>query len=126
MCVVAVIIISAGPGFNRGLLVAFLLIANMIVALLVLFPGNLAAQMPYAVELEDGRGLRIYGPLKTVYVPVDEIKEVRRSWLHLGWVVKLSRRHRLLKSFVIHGGFGRQGSELARAIQEEIGRRGSA
>jgi len=123
MCVVAGIILSDGIGLDQASLVAVVLIANVILGLLLLFPGNMVVQSPFAVELQEGKGLRVYAPLKTVYIPMDDVKEVRRSWLTLGWVVKLNRRHRLLKAVVIHGGFGRQGGELARAIQEEIARR---
>ncbi len=100
------------------------LIASGIIGLLLMYPGNQIAAYPYEVELEEGRGLRLLAPLKRVYIPIEDVKEIRRSFLALGWVVKLSRRQRLLKGFVIHGGFGRQGGDLARAIQEEIARRG--
>jgi hypothetical protein len=69
-------------------------------------------------------GSVIIALLKIVYIPIEEIKGVRRSLLAVGWIVSLSRRHGLLKGFVIHGGFGRQSGELARAIENEIARRG--
>jgi hypothetical protein len=37
----------------------------------------------------------------------------------------LGRRHGALTRFYIHGGFGSQGKELARAIEDEIARRDS-
>jgi hypothetical protein len=124
MCVVAGIILSAGSGFDQASLVALALIANMMLGLLLLFPGNLAAAFPYAAEIEEGRGLRVFGPLKNLYIPFEDIKEVRRSFMVLGWVVKLNKRRGALTRITIHGGFGRQGGELARALQEEIARRG--
>ena len=111
------------PGLDV-LLTAGGLIASVILGLVCMYPGNLIAVHPYAVELEQGRGLRLLTPLKKVYIPMEDVKEVRRSYLQLGWVVKLTRRHRALTRFYIHGGFGRQGGELARAIEEEIARRG--
>ncbi len=125
LCAVAGILIymARGPGVY---LVAGGMITSAVIGLLCLFPGNLVAVHPYAVELEQGKGLRLLAPLKKVYIPIDDVKEVRRSYLQLGWAVKLSRRHGALTRFSIHGGFGRQGKDLARAIQEEIARRGQA
>jgi hypothetical protein len=105
-------------------LVAGGLIASAVIGLLALYPGNQIAAHPYAVEIEEGRGLRLLAPLKNVYIPIEDVREIRRSFLAVGWVVKLRTRHRLLKGFVIHGGFGRQGGDLAQAIQDEIARRG--
>jgi hypothetical protein len=102
------------------LLLAAGLVASGVIGLLVLYPGNQIAAYPYAVEIEKGKGLRLFAPLKKVYVPIQDVREIRRSFLALGWVVKLSRRQRLLTRFAIHGGFGGQGGDLARAIQEEI------
>lgn len=126
MCVVAGIILSAGIARDQVSLVAVALIANMVLGLLLLFPGNLAVAFPYAAEVEEGRGLRVFGPLKNVYIPIEDIKEVRRSFLVLGWVVRLNKRRGALTRITIHGGFGRQGRELADAIQEEIARRGAS
>jgi hypothetical protein len=108
------------------LLLAGGLVASGIIGLLLMYPGNEIAVYPYAVELEEGKGLRLLAPLKTVYIPIEEVKGIRSSLLALGWIVSFSRRHGLLKGFVIHGGFGGQGVDLARAIQEEIARRGQA
>lgn len=125
LCVVAGIIISSGRGLDVYLIVGAM-IASVILTLLCLFPGNLVAVHPFAVELEAGKGLRLLAPLKEVYIPIEDVKAVRRSYLELGWAVKLNRRHGALTRFSIHGGFGRQGGELARAIQEEIAHRGSS
>ena len=100
------------------------LILTMIGTLVGLFPGNLIAATPYAVGLEKGKGLCLYAPLKKVYVPIQDVKEVQNSFFRQGSVVKLNRRHGLLKGFSIHGGFGLQGQQLVRAIQDEIARKG--
>jgi hypothetical protein len=99
------------------------LILMEIGTLLGLYPGNLIAATPFAVELEEGKGIRLYAPLKKVYIPIEEVKKVESSFLRQGTVVRLSRRHGLLTGFSIHWGFGREGQELSRAIQDELARR---
>lgn len=106
LCVVAGIVVYMAP-VRDIFLTAGVLIANMIIGLLLWFPGNLVAVHPYAVEIEEGMGLRLLAPLKTLYVPLGEVKDVRRSYLHLGWVVRLSRRQGALTRFYIHRAFGR-------------------
>jgi hypothetical protein len=115
---------SAGPsGRNDGLILILIIVGTF----LAMFPGNLLTAIPVAVELEQGKGLRLIAPLKKLYIPFEEIKEVRDSTLwqifQQGIVVKLSKRHGLLKSFAIHWAFGAEGRQLARAIQQEIARR---
>jgi hypothetical protein len=104
------------------------LILTIVASLLAMFPGNLIAAVPVAVELEEGKGLRLIAPLKKLYIPIDQVNEVRDStfWqiFQEGIVVKLNTRHGLMKSFAIHWAFGDQGRQLARAIQQEISRRG--
>ena len=89
------------------------------------FPGNLVAATPFAVELEEVKGLRLYAPFKKLFIPIEEIKEVKRGFLQQGTIVKLKTRHRLLKSFNIHWAFGEQGRQLAGALENEIARRQS-
>jgi len=104
------------------------LILTTVTSLLALFPGNLIAAVPIAVELEGGEGLHLIAPLKKLYIPFEEVQEVRDSTVarifQQGTVVKLNKRHGLMKSFAIHWSFGDQGRQLARAIQQEILRRG--
>jgi hypothetical protein len=90
---------------------------------LVLFPGKLAALYPYAVVLEEERGLRLYTPLGAIYFPIEQVKGVRWSWVYGGWVVTVKKRYGLLSGFLIHFAWGRQGRELAQAIGEELARR---
>jgi hypothetical protein len=127
MLVVATILVfdSKGPtGRMDGLVLAL----TIIVTLLAMFPGNLIAATPVAVELESGRGLRVIAPLKKIYIPMEDVQEVRDSTS--AWtsrqraVVKLNKRHGLLKSFAIHWAFVEEGRQLAQAIQREMLLRG--
>ncbi len=83
------------------------------------FPGNAIASFPYEVVVEKRRGLHIRAPFKELYIPIDNIQDVRSSSLR-GFVVRLKRRHRLLTQIVIHRFFGREGKPLADTIREEI------
>ncbi len=104
--------------------VSVLLILTGIGVPLVLFPGKVAAVYPYAVEIEEGKGLRFYSPLGDIYLPIEHVKTVKWSWLFGGWAVTLKERYGLLGGFLIHFAWGRQGRELAQAIREELARRG--
>ena len=88
---------------------------------IALLKGNLSAQWPYAVEIEEGKGICIYAPFKKIYVPIEEVRKAEWSWLLTGWVIRLRKRHGLLKDFIIHFAWGRSGRELARAIKQELG-----
>jgi hypothetical protein len=122
MLVVAGILISDGIGLDQSSFLAAVLVVNVFAVLLLLYPGNLAVAFPYAVEIEHGKGLRLFGPMKNVYVPLLDVKDVRSSLLAFGWVVNLRRGHRALTAFTIHGGFGPEGKELASQIEQEIAR----
>lgn len=87
-----------------------------------LLAGNLGIAYPYAVEIEQRKGLRFYAPFKQFYVPTQEVKHVKWSWLWVGWVVRLRQRRGLLPAFVIHAVWGQQGRALVRAIEEELAR----
>lgn len=89
-----------------------------------LLAGNLAALSPYAVEVEEGKGFRFYSPFKQFYIPTQEVKRVRWSWLCAGWVIRLRRRRGLLSGFIIHRAWGQQGRELALAIEQQLTRNG--
>jgi hypothetical protein len=91
---------------------------------LILLPGNLDAVYPYAVEIEEAKGLHFYAPFKEIYVPIEEVKWVKWSWLWTGWVIRLKKRRQLLTGFIIHIAWGRGGRDLARAIEEELARAG--
>jgi hypothetical protein len=96
-----------------------------LVGFLLLFPGNGVAQFPSAVEIDEGRGICLYALFKRLYIPIDDIRDIRKSFYRQGYVVRLKRRHRLLTKFIIHWFFGEQAEPLANAIREEIQRRAS-
>ena len=127
LLVVATILIfnSESP---TGKLDGMILGLTIVASLLALFPGNLITTIPVAVELESGKGLCLVAPLKKLYIPMEEVLEARdyfSAWTPTpGTVVKLSKRHGLLKSFSIHWAFGEEGRQLAQAIQREILLRG--
>jgi hypothetical protein len=93
----------------------------VVIGFLVSWPGNMIAIFPYEVDVEDGKGIRLHAVLKQVYIPIEDIRDVRKSFLQ-GYVVRLKRRHRLLQKFVIHRFFGSEGEALANAVQDEIRR----
>lgn len=99
-----------------------LLILAAVGGLLVLLPGNYASTFPYAVEIVEGKGLWFYAPFKKMYVPLEEIKQVKWSYAGPGWLVRLRKRRGVIKTLLIHVAWGRQGRELAHAIQAELTR----
>ncbi len=123
LCTVAGILLWEGEDWNVRLF-GIVLILIILATFLAMFPGNMIAAVPVAAELEEGRGLRLIAPLKKLYIPFEEVQEVRDStfWqvFQEGIVVKLNKRHGLMKSFAIHWSFGSEGKQLARAIQLEI------
>ena len=114
---------SAGPTGRKA---GIVLILTIVGSVLAMFQGNLIAAVPISVELEQGKGLYLCAPLKKLYIPMEDVVEVRDSaawqFLQQGIVVKLNKRHGLMKSFAIHWAFGSEGRQLARAIEAEISR----
>jgi hypothetical protein len=88
--------------------------------------GNLGAMFPYAAEVEESKGVRLYGAFQQLYIPTSEIKSVTWSWLWAAWLVEFRHRRGLLRGFVIHSAWRQQGRELAQAIQEETRNSGEA
>lgn len=119
MFVVMCIVVSLNPT-RDNLLFAGALILFLIVTVICTFYGNLIAAYPYAVTLEVGKGLQLYAPLKRVYIPTNDLRDVQRSALQSGYVVRLNRRHRLLTGFLVPAFFGDQAEPLAEAIRTEI------
>jgi hypothetical protein len=105
--------------------VPMLLIVTGIGVPLALYPGKVAALYPYAVEVDEGKGLRFYCALGDAFFPMNELRGVRWSWVYGAWVVSLNRRYGLLSGFLIHFAWGKQGRELVRAIEEELARKAS-
>lgn len=126
LSIVAGILLVDSEG-SSGTKVGAALILTIVATFLAMFPGNMIATVPAAVELDEDRELCLIAPLKRLYIPLKEVREVRDStaWqiFQQGSVVKLNKRHGLMKSFVIHWAFGTEGKQLVRAIQEGISRR---
>lgn len=106
---------------SRAVLRVIVLELVIVVGLLVSWPGNLIANWPYEVVIEEGKGIRLHAFLKQVYIPIEDIRDVQKSFLQ-GYVVRLKRRHRLLGKFAIHRLFGSEAEALVHAIQNEIRR----
>ena len=121
MLVMMCIVVWLKP-VRENILFAVALVSVLIISILCFFPGNRIAAFPYAVAVHEGKGLELYAPLKKLYIPIEDVRDIRESFIQQGFVVHLTRRHRLLTSFVIHRFFGDQAEPLARAIQEEIRR----
>lgn len=122
MLVVMGLVVSGNPTRNNILFASGLALV-VVLSALCFVPGNLIAAYPYAVSIEEGRGLELRAVLKKLYIPLEEVRDVQKSYLQPGYVVRLKRRHRLLKSFLIPWYFGDDAEPLANAIREEIRRR---
>ncbi len=118
--IACILIVAAGT--REAWLGAAGLVASVIAGLLIYFPGKYGAYYPYAVEIEAGKGLRFYTPLGRIYVSIEEVDRVKWSWSGAGWIVRLKKSRRLLTGFNIHVAWGREGRELARAIEDELAR----
>ncbi|HXW57064.1 MAG TPA: hypothetical protein VEJ67_15050 [Candidatus Cybelea sp.] len=121
MSVVMGIVVTLNPTSNN-ILFATGLVLVLVLTVLCMLPGNLIAAYPYAVSLEEGKGLELRAVLKKIYIPIEDIGDVRESYLQPGYIVRLKRRRRLLTSFLIPRYFGDQAEPLANAIREEIRR----
>ncbi|HXW93973.1 MAG TPA: hypothetical protein VEK33_25705 [Terriglobales bacterium] len=121
MLVVMAIVVSGNPTANNILFASGLALVLML-SIVCLVPGNLIAAYPYIVSLEEGKGLELRAPTRTVYIPIEDVRDVKKSYLQPGYVVHLKRRRRLLGSFLIPWYFGDQAEPLANAIREELRR----
>jgi hypothetical protein len=105
---------------NRVLVVLFL--AGWFLLILALFPGRGQASSPYAVALEPGRGIWVFGP-PSVWIPLNEIIRVHTysSWLGRLHVIELSRSHGLVRR--VHLFLLLSPDELANELRSSISRR---
>jgi hypothetical protein len=122
MLVMMCIVVWLKPA-RENIFFAVTLALVLVICTLCFLAGNLIAAFPYAVSVEEGKGLELYAPLKKLYIPIEDIRDIRKSFIQQGYVVRLKRRHRLLTSFLIHRFFGDQAEPLANAIQEVIRRK---
>jgi hypothetical protein len=115
MLVVGVIFLTTDGDVLFG---AALLLFPVGALLCFYFPGNLIAMYPYAVTVEDGRGVWIHAAFRKTYVPSGDLRDVQPG--AVGTCVRLKRRRRLLGSFYVHWAFGPEAAPLADAIRNEI------
>ena len=83
------------------------------------FPGNLAAFLPYKIEVY-ASSVRIVAHLKAIEIPFEDIKDVRSSPLARGYIVRFKRRRGLLFGFVIDSSFGLDGDSVARVLENQV------
>lgn len=120
MLIVMGIIVWGNPA-PSNIIFAIGLVLVLLGSVLCFTFGNLIAAYPYCVALEQGKGLELRAPLKKLYIPVQDLNDVRRSMFpQPGYIVRLNRRNGLLKSFLIPSYFGNQAESLVDAIREEI------
>jgi hypothetical protein len=93
---------------------------SAVTTLLAYFPGNLGVYWPYAVKVDPGVGVTLFGPFKAVFIPITDVLEVEKSSFTPGYVVVLSRSHGLIKSCIIHRFFGADREGLIRALRLAI------
>ncbi len=98
MLVMMCIVVWLKPA-PENILFAAALALVLVISVLCFLPGNWIAAFPYAVALEEGKGLVLYAPLKKVYIPIDDVQDIRRSFLQQGYVVRLKRRSSFAHKF---------------------------
>jgi hypothetical protein len=110
-------------GFAREGIIWFIVIClNALGMFLAFYPGNLVVTYPLAVEVEPLKQIVLVAPWKRLIIPIEDLRDVRNSPLQQGYVVRLFRRHGLLKSFTIHWFFGSERTALAAAIENIVSR----
>jgi hypothetical protein len=121
MLTIGLIVLWLSARNFQAMLLLAVFVANLGIAWILLYPGNLVFRFPYAVKIEKGAGLRLFAPLKEIFIPSGNIREVRMSLLHHGYVIRLHRRQGVLASIVIHRFFGPQREALVQALRETLG-----
>jgi len=96
---------------------------NFVAMVLLFFPGNLVAMYPLEVEVEPSKQIVLIAPWKRLAIPVEDLRDIRDSFLHQGYVVRLNRRYGLLKSFTVPWFFGQDRTALGEAIESIVSRR---
>jgi hypothetical protein len=66
----------------------------LVLTVLACFAGNAIARYPYEVVIEKGKGLRVHASFKKLYIPMQDLRDVRFSGE--GPEVRLQRGHRIL------------------------------
>lgn len=112
--------LRSGQIVQRNVTFIVLFLAAWFLLILGLFPGRGQALSPYAVALEPGKGIWVFGPPK-VWIPLDEITGVLTYSSRLGrlHVIELSRSHGLVRR--IHLFLLFSADELANELRSSIG-----
>lgn len=115
--------LHSGQIVQRNGIPFVLFLAGWFLLVLALFPGRGQAATPYAVALEPGRGIWVFGPPK-VWIPLDEITGVHTysSWFGRLHGIELSRSHGLVRR--VHLFLLSSPDELANELRSSIDRRG--
>ena len=113
--------LRSGQIVQKNVTFIVLFLTGWFLLVLCLFPGRGQALSPYAVALEPGKGIWVFGPPK-VWIPLDEITGVHTysSWLGRLHVIELSRSHGLVRR--IHLFLLFSPDELANELRSSIGR----
>lgn len=92
-----------GQLFQKDKILLAVLLANGIVAVLLLVPGRLLAMWPYAIVLEPKRGIWAYAPPTKLWIPLEEITDIDiySGWYGGGHVIQLNRSHGVVKQLYI-------------------------
>jgi hypothetical protein len=118
-------IVLSGSGFAAENVIWFAAIClTLLGTALGFYPGNWVVTYPLAVEVEPSKQIVLIAPWKRLFIPIEDIRDIRNSPLHQGYVVRFHHRHGLLKSFIIHWFFGSERDSLAHAIQDILTQRG--
>ena len=113
--------LHGGQIFQRNGIPFVLFLAGWFLLVLALFPGRGQASSPYAVALEPGRGIWVFGPPK-VWIPLEEITAVRAysGWFGRSHVIELGRSRTLVRQVHLFLLFSLD--ELANELRSSIGR----
>lgn len=88
------------------------------------FPGNLAAMLPFSIDVLPGEGVRLGIPFRTVWIPIGDVVDVDVSSTTLFWrksyEVELAKSHGLIRSFYISPAFGNQRDVVVEAIRDAL------
>jgi hypothetical protein len=114
-------IVLWGSGFAEENVIWFIAICLILLGTaLAFYPGNWVVTYPLAVEVEPSKQIVLIAPWKRLIIPIEDLRDIRNSPLHQGYVVRFRRRHGLLKSFIIHWFFGDERRALAEAIESVV------
>ena len=84
MSVMMGIVVWMNPD-RQNILFAATLTLILVASVLCFLPGNMGAVYPYAVAVQEGKGLQLYAPLKKLYIPIEDVRDVRKSFLGQGY-----------------------------------------